>query len=105
MKLARGQFEICVGDDADREEVNAIINAVRMDFYNAGLIKAVEVDWDFAELQAPAAANAVDTVAVPKKLHEAMRDLAAAVHIMGEGLKVTPEMASLARHIVKELVR
>lgn len=63
MKLARGLFEICIGDDVDQEKVNAIIDMVSREIYNAGLIKAVEVYWDFAEPEPDvAAANAVDTV-------------------------------------------
>lgn len=49
------------------------------------------------------ASDTGDTVAVRKKLYEKMEYLATAVCIMGHGVKISHEMASLAKRIVKEV--
>ena len=48
------------------------------------------------------ASDTGDTVAVRKMLYENMKDLATVVCVLGSGMKISTEMASLAKRIVKE---
>ena len=71
-----------------------------------GLTRRIDGDascsfFDF-DPEVAGASDTGDTVAVPKKLYEKMEDLAIAVGVLGSGMKISTEMASLAKRIVKE---
>ena len=112
-EIAQLEYQVQIANAAGNERAVRHAERAYCEFTRAlqiigidGLTRRIDGDascrfFDF-DPEVAGASDTGDTVAVPKKLYEKMEDLAIAVGVLGSGMKISTEMASLAKRIVKE---
>lgn len=112
-EIAQLEYQVQISNAAGNERAVRHAERAYYEFTRAlqiigidGLTRRIDGDascrfFDFYP-EVAGASDTGDTVAVPKKLYEKMEDLAIAVCVLGSGMKISTEMASLAKRIVKE---
>ena len=112
-EIAQLEYQVQISNAAGNERAVRHAERAYYEFTRAlqiigidGLTRRIDGDascrfFDF-DPEVAGASDTGDTVAVPKKLYEKMEDLATVVGVLGSGMRISTEMASLAKRIVKE---